>query len=188
MTTKSDQELLVSLARGNNAALDYFFKRHSNKVYNYALKRGCNTEQAQDLVQIVFTQIYRKRSQYDPQYAALAWVYVIAKSELKDYKLRELKNFVEFHESSSEYVSQLLFSLPNSEQAQSEQNQEVHFYLADLGEKEKGILEDRYLHELEYKEIARKLNESESNIRQIVSRSLKFLKKKHAAKTTGGTP
>lgn len=183
--TKSDQELLLSLAQGDNAALDQFFKRHSNKVYNYALKRGLNGEQAQDLVQIVFMQIYRKRTQYNPQYAALAWVYVITKSELKDYKLREFKNslnnLVEFDDSLSQNPT------PPPKMENVENDEEVRHYLSGLGDKEKQILEDRYLNELEYEEIARKLHESESNVRQIVSRSLKFLRKKYAAKPTGGS-
>ena len=180
MTAKNDQDLLLSLAQGDDAsALDHFFKRHSNKVYNYALKRGLNGEQAQDVVQIVFMQIYRKRSQYNPKYAALAWLYVITRSEVKDYKLRELKNFAEFDESLSQ---------SSHEEPNIERNQEISHYMGDLSEKERQIVEDRYLNELEYEEIARKLNESESNIRQIVSRSLRFLRKKHGTKPTGGEP
>jgi len=177
MTAKNDQDLLISLAQGDNSALDHFFKRHSNKVYNYALKRGLNGEQAQDLVQIVFLQLYRKRALYNPKYTPLAWVYVISRSELKDYRLRELKEFTEFDDS----VSQKDPPPPNIEQSD-----EVQHYLADLPEKERQIVEDRYLHEQDYQEIARALNETESNIRQIVSRSLKFLRKKHARKLTRG--
>lgn len=179
MHTKNDQELLLSLAQGNDAALDHFFNRHSNKVYNYALKRGLNGEQAQDVVQIVFMQIYRKKLQYNPKYAPQAWLYVITKSELKDYKLRELKGHAEFEDS----LSQNDAPIPNIEKAQ-----EVSHLIADLGEKERQIITDRFLHEMEYEEIARKLQESESNIRQIVSRSLRFLKKKHTKKPEGGRP
>lgn len=173
MTAKSDQDLLLSLNDGDGSAspaLDHFFKRHSNKVYNYGLKRGLNGEQAQDLVQIVFMQIYRKRAQYNPKYAALAWLYVIARSELKDYKSREFKEFIEFDDS----LSQSPEPPPNLER-----NQEVLHYMSDLGEKERQIVEDRYLNEMEYEEIAQKLQESESNIRQIVSRSLRFLRNRH---------
>lgn len=179
MKAKSDQELLLCLAQEDNAdaALDHLFKRHSNKVYNYALKRGLNGEQAQDVVQIVFLQIYRKKNQYNPKYAALAWIYVITRSELKDYKLRELKPHEEFHDSLSQTES----LLPKIEKAQ-----EVSEYLSDLGDKERQIIEDRYLNELEYEEIAHKLNESESNVRQIVSRSLRFLRKKHGEKSGEG--
>lgn len=191
MHAKSDQELLLSLAEDSNEseahlALDHFFKRHSNKVYNYGLKRALNGEQAHDLVQIVFLQIYRKRRQYNPQYAALAWLYVITKSELKDYKLRELKDYTKFDDAlSQDALSQTEAHAPSIEKAQ-----EVSGYLSDLGERERRIVEERYLNELEYAEIARKLNESESNIRQIVSRSLRFLKKKHktSTKTRTKTP
>jgi RNA polymerase sigma factor (sigma-70 family) len=104
MHTKSDQELLLSLAQSADEALaslavDHFFKRHSNKVYNYGLKRGLNGEQAQDLVQIVFLQIFRKRHQYTLQQAVLAWLFAITKSELIDYKIRELKDYAEFDET-----------------------------------------------------------------------------------------
>lgn len=177
MTAKNDQDLLLSLAQGDDSALDHFFKRHSNKVYNYALKRGLNGEQAQDVVQIVFMQIYRKRSHYNPQYAALAWLYVITRSELKDYRLREVKEFTEFDDSLSQSPSHA---------PSIERNEEVSHYMTELPEKERQIVEDRYLNELEYEEIARKLNETESNVRQIVSRSLKFLRKKHTSKPTGG--
>ena len=177
MTAKNDQDLLLSLAQGDDSALDHFFKRHSNKVYNYALKRGLNGEQAQDVVQIVFLQIYRKRNQYNPKYAALAWLYVISRSEIKDYRLRELKEFTEFDDSLSQSPSKV---------PSNEQSEEVLHYLAELPEKERLVVEDRYLNELEYEEIARKLNETESNIRQIVSRSLRFLRKKHTHKPHGG--
>ncbi len=177
MMSKSDQELLLELAQGNNAALDHFFKRHSNKVYNYALKRGLNGEQSQDLVQIVFMQIYRKRIKYNPKYAALAWVYIITKSEVKDYKLRELKGFTEFDDSLSQN--------PGPTPILESDTPEIQHYLSDLDDREKQIIEDRYLNELEYKEIAHKLSESESNIRQIVSRSLKFLRRKHTVKPSG---
>jgi RNA polymerase sigma-70 factor (ECF subfamily) len=186
MHAKSDQELLLILAKSAddhlsdalaNMAVDHFFKRHSNKVYNYALKRGLNGEQAQDLVQIVFLQIFRKRHQYNPEHPALAWLYVITKSELKDYKLRELKDYAEFDDS----LSQTEASVPSIEKAE-----EVSEILSDLGDREKRILEERYLNEREYNEIAQILQESESNIRQIVSRSLKFLKKKHTPKGRGG--
>lgn len=181
MHAKSDQELLLSLAQDSddsqaNLALDHFFKRHSNKVYNYSLKRGLNGEQAQDLVQIVFLQIFRKRRQYNPQYAPLAWLYVISRSELKDYKLRELKGYAEFDDS----LSQTEADTPSIEKAQ-----EVIGYLSDLGERERKIVEERYLNEMEYEEIAKMLNESESNIRQIVSRSLRFLKKKYGGNSPG---
>lgn len=171
MSLKTDEELLLSLAQGDNSALDLLFKKHSSKVLNYCLKRGLSHEQAQDLVQIVFTQMYRKKTRYNPAHPALAWLYVITKSELKDYRLRELKYFSENEDS----LSQDDEVLPNIERRQM-----VDQFLSALGDKERQIVQDKFITGLDYDEIAQNLNQSESNIRQIVSRSLRFLRKKYS--------
>ena len=48
--------------------------------------------------------------------------------------------------------------------------------LDDLNLQQKQVLELRYLKDWSFEQIAQNLNTSESNIRQIVSRSLKKLK------------
>lgn len=162
----SDEDLLNALADGEPAALDVLYKRQAGRVLTYGRKRGLTRDQAEDLLQIVFMQVYRKKHLYNPKYSALAWIYVISRSELKDYRNRELKNFAELPDS----LSQSEDATPKIEEAQE--------LLGQLKEREQSILKMKYLDELEYKEIAARLNESESNIRQIVSRSLKFLRKK----------
>ena len=162
----SDEDLLNALADGEPEALDVLYKRQASRILTYGRKRGLTRDQAEDLLQIVFMQVYRKKHLYNPKYSALAWIYVISRSELKDYRNRELKNFAELPDS----LSQSEESAPRTDEAEE--------LLGHLKEREQSILKMKYLDELEYKEIAERLNESESNIRQIVSRSLKFLRKK----------
>lgn len=167
---QSDEELLVSLAEGDAKALDHLYLRHSGRVLSYGLKRGLSREQADDLLQIVFLQVFRKKHLYDVKHSALAWIYVITRSELKDYRNREIKDFLEWDDS----LSQSEPSPPILEQ-----KEESQVLLDNLKLREKEVLKMRYLDELEYEEIAEKLHESTSNIRQIVSRSLKLLRRRH---------
>ncbi|MGE9746001.1 RNA polymerase sigma factor [Bdellovibrio bacteriovorus] len=167
MNDLSDEDLLIKLAEGERKALDILYLRHSGRVLSYALKRRLSQERAEDLLQIVFLQIYRKKHLYDPKHSALAWIYVITRSELKDYRNREIKDFLEWDDS----LSQTSESSPILEQ-----KDEAEALLQDLKPREQEILRLRYLDEMEYNEIAALLQESESNIRQIVSRSLKFLR------------
>lgn len=167
MQELKDEELLMKLAEGERKALDLLFLRHSGKVLAYALKRGLPQDRAEDVLQIVFLQLYRKKHLYDPKHSALAWLYVITRSELKDYRNREIKDFLEWEESLSQTEPP---SPINEEKAEAES------LLKDLKPREQEVLRLRYLDEMEYNEIAALLNESESNIRQIVSRSLKFLR------------
>lgn len=169
LNTLNDKQLLLALARGEDLALDCFFTRQSGKVLQYALRRKLAPEQADDIVQIVFLQLFRKKHLYDPKYDALAWLYVITRSELKDYRKRELKGSVVFEDS----LSQSPEVAPNID-AQSE----VSFLLQDLNPKQREAVEMRFLDDMEYAEISKLLNETESNVRQLISRALRILKKK----------
>lgn len=162
-----DENLLLQLAEGHLKALDYLYLRHSGRVLTYALKRGLSQEQAEDVLQIVFMQLQRKKHLYDPRYKALAWLFVITRSELKDYRNRELKNHIEWDDS----LSQNEGTAPIIEA-----KDEAETLLAELKPREHEVMKLRYLDELEYAEIAAVLQESESNIRQIVSRSLRLLR------------
>lgn len=163
----SDEALLLRLANGDVTALDQLFTRHAPRIKSYCWRRGLSLERCDDLLQIVFLQIYRKKHLYDPRHQALAWIYVITRSELKDYKNRELKDFSEWDDSLSQ----------NHELAPKiEAKDEVNSLLKELGTREQEVMSLRYLEELEYEEIAKRLKESEANIRQIVSRSLRYLR------------
>ena len=89
-------------------------------------------------------------------------LFVITRSELKDYRNRELKDFTEWSDS----LSQNEGSTPIIDV-----RDEASALLRELRPREQEVMKLRYLDELEYEEIAAVLKESESNIRQIVSRS-----------------
>lgn len=163
----TDEELLQKLAEGEYKALDHLYLRHSGRVLSYALKRGLSQERAEDLLQIVFLQLHRKKHLYDPRHSALAWIYVITRSELKDYRAREIKDFSEWDDS----LSQTEGPAPTLEM-----KEEAQALLNELKPREKEVMTLRYMDELEYNEIASLLEESESNVRQIVSRSLRLLR------------
>lgn len=166
----SDEDLLIALADGEQAALDILYSRHSGRVLAYCLKRGLSAEKADDVLQIVFLQVFRKKHLYDPKHKGLAWIYVITRSELKDYRNRENKDFLEWDDSLSQSTEM---------DPILESKDESAALLDELKPREQEILKLRYLDELEYEEIASRLNETTSNIRQIVSRSLKFLRRRH---------
>lgn len=167
MQNLTDEQLLIELAQGKGKALDLLYLRHSGRILTYAKRRGFSQERAEDLVQIVFMQLHRKKHLYDPKHAPLAWIYVITRSELKDYRNRELKDFKDLQESLSQNVDINPII---------EAREESEILLQQLKPREKEVMKLRYFDELEFKEIADRLKESEFNVRQIVSRSLRFLR------------
>lgn len=162
-----DRALLKELAGGEKNALEVFYNRHSGKVLNFCLKRGLSVQQAEDICQIVFLQLYRKSKQYNPQFEPLAWLFVISKSEMRDYLKKNKK------EISLESTPRLADS--REPVLAFENKDEVSELLEHLSERDRKVVQMFYLDELTYSEIARALRVNESTLRKIASRSLQFL-------------
>ncbi|MEP7233716.1 MAG: sigma-70 family RNA polymerase sigma factor [Ignavibacteriota bacterium] len=63
----TDQELLLSIAGGDGNALSEFYDRHSRLIYGSLLRMFGDTDDAEDIVQEVFIQVWRKASTYKPE-------------------------------------------------------------------------------------------------------------------------
>src|SRR4051812_23812254 len=61
---RKDEELLQEIAKGDSIALSEFYDRHSRLVYGALLRLLKNTDDAEDILQEVFVQVWRKASTY----------------------------------------------------------------------------------------------------------------------------
>lgn len=168
MTTKTDEQLFIDLAQEDPGALDEIYRRHAARVLGFIMKhRSLSRERAEDVTQIVFMQLYRKRHQYRPEHAALAWVYVVTKSELRDYLARESRHLDKNHSPLSQ---------PEAPTPNWEERDEARALLERLSEKDRDLVERRYLRDQDFDEIARDLGTSPVNVRQLISRALRKLR------------
>jgi RNA polymerase sigma-70 factor (ECF subfamily) len=63
---RKDEELLQEIAKGNTEAFSEFYDRHSRLVYGALLRLLKDTDDAEDILQEVFVQVWRKASTYQP--------------------------------------------------------------------------------------------------------------------------
>lgn len=151
--------------------LELFYNETAHLVFAYCRKKGITPQDGEDIVQIVYTQIYNKREKYNPDYSPLAWLFVITKSEAKDY----LKKSAIYADYMKDYglfadLSQNQAYDPSSKQ----EGQELD--LSALNAKEKAALEQRYFAEKDFRDIAETLGVTETNVRKIISRAIHKLK------------
>ena len=177
MDILNDEELLLEVAEGSDRALAEFYGRHHAKVRAFALKKGRTQEFADELCQIVFIQLFRKKNLYDPQYKALAWLYVITKSEHKDLLLKEKRH------QNPDLLTELSQSQA-SPPSKVESEVDIDEVLATLSPQEQELVRARYLNEEEYAAIAERLQSSEASVRQMVSRAIKKLRLKLERRTS----
>ncbi|HET9135256.1 MAG TPA: sigma-70 family RNA polymerase sigma factor [Candidatus Kapabacteria bacterium] len=67
---KSDQELLAAIAEKDSAAIAELYDRYSRIVYGALLRLLRDTDDAEDTLQEVFIQVWRKASTYQPSLGA----------------------------------------------------------------------------------------------------------------------
>jgi RNA polymerase sigma-70 factor (ECF subfamily) len=80
-----DRELLARVARGDVAALRSIYDQHASRAITIAFRILRNREEAEDVVQETFLEVWRRAAEFDPgRGGAVAWVVTIARSRAID--------------------------------------------------------------------------------------------------------
>jgi RNA polymerase sigma-70 factor (ECF subfamily) len=80
-----DRELLERVAHGDIAALRSIYEQHASRAITIAYRILRNREEAEDVVQETFLEVWRRSAQFDPaRGGAVAWVVTIARSRAID--------------------------------------------------------------------------------------------------------
>jgi len=131
----ADQLLIERIKEGDKSAFRELYSRFSQVVFNLAYRMLRSREEAEEVVQEIFLQIWNKADSYDSERAAVStWVINIARSRSID-KLRTLgfkdqtteliedrvnsksdfTRIVEDREESKKIIRQALESLPDNQ-------------------------------------------------------------------------
>lgn len=171
---KSDSELMVLYQQGNEAAFEELYRRHSGKVYGFLKKRIREAELVDDIFQATFMKLHSSKDRFDPSLEYTPWLFTICKTVWLDAlrKKRKRLELTEFDVSEIEVDGRM----------ESADIQATLPDLAGLPATQRQAIELRYSDDLSFEEIAKRLNTSPSNVRQLVSRGVKRLKELMAPK------
>lgn len=91
MAADSDGGLLDRLARGDTAALESLYDRHGGYVYAVAVRVLGQGEEAEEVTQDVFWQLWKKKLLYDPARGRFStWLFAVTRNRCID-RLRRQK-------------------------------------------------------------------------------------------------
>lgn len=155
----TDDQLVMSYAKGNNSAFDILLKRHKQGVYSYIYFIVRNHELAEDIFQETFMKaiITLKQGRYTENGKFRAWINRIAHNLIIDY-FRQEKN--EQTVSNDEYEVDLFNNRKFSDGTieddlvRSQILSDVRRLVEYLPEAQKEVLILRYYKDLSFKEIA----------------------------------
>ena len=144
---------------GDESAFKLLYARYARRIFGYLTARVKKREEIHDLFQKIFLKLHKSRATYKIGAPFAPWIFTICRTVVVDH-FRSDKLFREIERPQTEYAV-----VP-----------EVEAYLETLSPRERKAVEDRFLNEKSFSEIARDLNTSVPNSRQIISRALRKIK------------
>ena len=176
-------ELIVQLQQGNESAFKKLVDEYQDLVYNTALGIVQNADDADDITQEVFIQVYQSVSSFKGDSRISTWLYRITVSKVLDHeKKRKRKKrfgFVQslFSSQDEELVHAVEFDHPGVQLEKKEKAAELFVALKQLPEKQRIAFT---LHKLEgqsQQEVAEIMNTSLNAVESLMGRARVNLKK-----------
>ncbi|GAA4792172.1 RNA polymerase sigma-70 factor [Olivibacter ginsenosidimutans] len=172
----TDQQLLRLVVANNSVAYTALYERYSDMLYKHALSKLNDVEEAKDVVQELFVNLWDKRHQIHIEHHLPAYLYralrnkilnIYAHRKVKTLHLASLQEFLDQHPLPTDYKTRekQLYELIENE-------------LQSLPKKTQEIFRLSRNQQLSHKEIAIKLHISEKTVKNQVNTALKQLRSK----------
>jgi RNA polymerase sigma-70 factor (ECF subfamily) len=180
-----DAELMLRVRDGDTAAFAQLLDRHRNPMVSFMYRMVQDHGIAEELAQEVFLRVYRSRATYEPSARFTTWMFRIA-THLALNWLRDHKNERNRESLDEEVVEgvgrQLPDQAPNTEERMVAESRlyEVRRAVEMLpGKQRAAVLMHKY-QDLEYSQIARTLECSESAVKSLLFRAYERLRNRLA--------
>lgn len=155
-----------------------YYHQYKHKVYSFVLYRvGGDVNLAEDLTSDVFLKAFERFESYNPKYAFSTWIFTIARNTVIDHYRKDKGQAADVNELAEvigderDTVEDWGFELDRQPKLK-----EIYRCLEKLPDFHKDCLILKYLEDHTNTEIAEITGQSESYVRQGLSRGLKKLK------------
>ncbi len=168
-------ELLSLMGKGDSCAFHYIFLRYNKLLYTKAYSKLRDKEEAKDVVQDIFANLWQKRNDIYLRNGQLApYLYVAVRNRILDI-ISKKKTGVDYIASLQSYLEQFE-NLADAAVRENMLTALINKEISLLPNKmQKIFLMSRYDH-LSHKEIAERLNIADSTVTDQIKKALKILR------------
>ena len=180
-TLDFDAALMLRVKEGDGASFAILLEKHRSPVIHFLYRMVQNQAVAEELAQEVFLRVYRSRESYEPTAKFTTWLFRIAThvalNSLRDGKNQRLEERLD-DDSSDVPVRQVSDKQPSVEQKMVYQARldEIRRAVSTLPEKQRAAVLMHKYEEMEYSQIAKVLNCSESAVKSLLFRAYETLR------------
>jgi len=180
----SDEKLIELYNNGNPNVMEILYERYVNKVYSLAMSKLANVADAEDVTSQVFLKLCTSLKSFRGESKFSTWIYVVTNNTITDLTRRK-KPVVSLDEDAT---------LPNGDKVEREIedpkptpetiacDNDFNAYILNLvsalPEKQRAIIELRFLMDKSYQEIAEYLKIEIGTVKSRLNRAISSLKDK----------
>ena len=174
-TKKHDEALMIGLREGKKEAFDIIYSSFWEDLYTFAYKATSSTEDAEELVQDLFVDVWFRREQIEIRDSLRGYLFTALKYKLLD-KIRKERRFEEF----TNYIIGNLFQFadenPEKDLIVEESKQLIMDKINTLPEKCREIFILRKLENYSITEIAEKLFISPQTVKNQLTKATQLIR------------
>jgi RNA polymerase sigma-70 factor (ECF subfamily) len=177
----SDEDLIAHLQAGNHEAMNTLFRRYYRTVLGIALRIVRDAGEAEDVMQEVFLEVFRKCHLFDAgkgraKGRILQYAYSRSINRRQHLTLRKFYALDVFPSESLYGWEPCCAPIEMQDLALTDRMTSIQKGLAGLSDKQRKIIKLAYFDGLELKEIAQKTGESVVNVRNAYYRGVRKLR------------
>jgi RNA polymerase sigma-70 factor (ECF subfamily) len=178
---------MLDVKAGDQQSFELLLQRYRTPLVNFLYRMVRNREQAEDLAQEVFLRVYRAREDYEPSAKFTTWLFRIATNlalnSLRDHRHQKLEismdaPMVADAEDGDERPMEVADEHPDIEQHLVEEARKkmIRHAIEKLPEKQRAAVLLHKYQELDYGEISKILQCSESALKSLLFRAYETLR------------
>lgn len=187
-----DVELMLRVRDGDEESFRLLLEKHRNPLIYFLYRMVQDQAVAEELAQEVFLRIYRSRASYEPTAKFTTWLFRIAThlalNSLRDGKNERKQERLDQEREGEMPARQVADRKPSAEQSLVYQAklQEIRDAISTLPEKQRAAVLMHKYEEMDYSQIAKALDSSESAVKSLLFRAYETLRARLAHMATGG--
>ena len=180
--TRSDVQLMLDVKAGDDASFNLLLQKYRTPLINFLFRMVRDSATAEDLAQEVFLRVYRARKQYSPSAKFTTWLFRIATNlalnSVRDNRHRQMDVSIDASVEDDEAPLQLPAREMRIDEHMIERDRAefIRQAISSLPEKQRAAVLLHKYEEMDYAEIAKILECSESALKSLLFRAYETLR------------
>ena len=174
----TDLQLIEACLNGQQQAFEELIARYKNLVYSIILRMTKDSEEANDLAQDVFLKMYKNLASYSPEFKFSTWTMRITTNHIIDFHRKRKAETVPLESTAAIAIADQEDG-PEAALVRKEEKQRIHRIIEELPIMYKIPIVMYHQQGMSYQEIAEKIDEPISKVKNRIFRGRKMLKARY---------